>query len=127
MTANLLCIKTSYTLKALILKTQVWFPLFSLPDDVYRSKGKVLVHCVAGVSRSATLTIAYIMQRSELSMMEAFKLVKRKRHIVAPNFNFMGQLMELERRLQEGSTPRDLTVDLGIDLDRQKSAWMRAS
>ena len=92
----------------------------SLADDVYRTNGKVLVHCVAGVSRSATITIAYIMQRSLLSMMDAFKLVKRQRHIVAPNFNFMGQLMELERRLQDGSAPRDLTFNLGIDADRQK-------
>ena len=89
-------------------------------DEAIESGGKVLVHCVAGVSRSATITIAYIMQRSLLSMMDAFKLVKRQRHIVAPNFNFMGQLMELERRLQDGSAPRDLTFNLGIDADRQK-------
>ena len=90
---------------------------FLLTDDVQRSGGRVLVHCVAGVSRSATITIAYIMLRTRLSMMEAFHFVKRHRHIVAPNFNFMGQLMELERRLQDGSISRDLTVDLGIDAD----------
>lgn len=41
-----------------------------------------MVHCMAGVSRSVTLVIAYIMQKSEASFSSAFNYVKSKRPIV---------------------------------------------
>lgn len=49
------------------------------------SKGVVLVHCYFGVSRSATVVIAYIMKKYQLTYTEAFEKVKSKRHIVFPN------------------------------------------
>lgn len=36
------------------------------------AKGSVLVHCHAGVSRSATCTIAYLMQEKDMQFQEAF-------------------------------------------------------
>jgi protein-tyrosine phosphatase len=42
----------------------------------------VLVHCMAGVSRSATLVIAFLMRSRSLSFQQAFRLVKQKRKIV---------------------------------------------
>lgn len=48
-------------------------------------KGAVLVHCYFGVSRSATVVIAYIMKKYGLSYSEAFEKVKAKRSIVYPN------------------------------------------
>ena len=69
-------------------------------DKVYGDGGHVLIHCQAGVSRSSTLAIAYIMARSDLAMLDAFRFVKSRRSIVAPNFNFMGQLLEFETALK---------------------------
>lgn len=53
---------------------------------------KVYVHCVAGISRSATLVIAYIMKTRSMNFMEAFDLVKQKRKIIDPNEGFVRQL-----------------------------------
>ena len=66
----------------------------------------MLIHCQAGVSRSSTLAIAYVMARSRLPMLDAFRFVKSRRAIVAPNFNFMGQLLEFETALKHGGAPR---------------------
>ncbi|XP_037072878.1 dual specificity protein phosphatase 10-like [Pollicipes pollicipes] len=69
-------------------------------DCARRLGARVLVHCVAGVSRSPTIAIAYIMKRLPMSMLEAYQHVKARRPIISPNLNFMGQLLEWERRLR---------------------------
>ena len=52
----------------------------------------VLVHCRAGVSRSATLAIAFVMVYKELNVTEAFLHVRKQRPIIGPNGGFMKQL-----------------------------------
>jgi len=76
------------------------------------SGDKVLVHCQAGVSRSPTIVLAYLMARYNWSMMTAFCYVKSRRHIIAPNFNFMGQLMEFEQRCASGELRHCLRDDI---------------
>ncbi|CAH2002478.1 unnamed protein product [Acanthoscelides obtectus] len=56
------------------------------------ANGAVLVHCYFGVSRSATVVIAHIMKKYQLSYAEAFEKVKAKRSIVYPNEGFITQL-----------------------------------
>jgi dual specificity MAP kinase phosphatase len=72
-------------------------------DGALASSGRVLVHCQAGVSRSPTIVLAYLIARTQRSLSDAFTLVKDKRPIVAPNINFMGQLLEFE---QQALAPR---------------------
>ncbi|EDV22942.1 uncharacterized protein TRIADDRAFT_14780, partial [Trichoplax adhaerens] len=60
--------------------------------------GKVLVHCVGGVSRSATICIAYLVHAYSYSVNQAYDYVKKKRPIISPNLNFMGQLMAYQSR-----------------------------
>lgn len=62
--------------------------------------GGVLVHCVAGMSRSATIVIAYIMKTKGLTLHQAFAHVKKCRPIAQPNFGFMKQLEQFEARLR---------------------------
>uniref|UniRef100_A0AAG5CUH1 Protein-tyrosine-phosphatase n=1 Tax=Anopheles atroparvus TaxID=41427 RepID=A0AAG5CUH1_ANOAO len=52
----------------------------------------VLVHCYFGVSRSATIVIAYLMEKYRLGYEAAFQRVKAKRRFVMPNPGFMNQL-----------------------------------
>lgn len=75
-------------------------PLSFLPPDEARGqKCGVLVHCLAGISRSVTVTVAYLMQKLNLSMNDAYDIVKMKKSNISPNFNFMGQLLDFERTL----------------------------
>ncbi|CAG5096991.1 Similar to MKP-4: Dual specificity protein phosphatase MPK-4 (Drosophila melanogaster) [Cotesia congregata] len=61
-------------------------------DNALQNDKKVLVHCYFGVSRSATLVIAYIMKKHKLTYEDAYKLVKSKRRFVGPNPGFIAQL-----------------------------------
>lgn len=54
----------------------------------------VLVHCFAGVSRSASVVIAYMMYHKEWTYEEAYEYVKFKRPMVEPNQGFVRQLKE---------------------------------
>lgn len=63
--------------------------------------GTVLVHCFAGVSRSATIVIAYLMKHHKMEMREALTFVRSKRPWVNPNFGFMGQLRRFGIQLKE--------------------------
>lgn len=56
------------------------------------SNGKVLVHCYFGMSRSATLVIAYIMKKYRMGFNDAYELVRQKRRFVCPNLGFQAQL-----------------------------------
>uniref|UniRef100_H3C1F4 Dual specificity protein phosphatase n=1 Tax=Tetraodon nigroviridis TaxID=99883 RepID=H3C1F4_TETNG len=65
-------------------------------DEARGQKCGVLVHCLAGISRSVTVTVAYLMQKLNLSMNDAYDIVKMKKSNISPNFNFMGQLLDFE-------------------------------
>ena len=62
----------------------------------FEAGGKVLVHCAAGVSRSASLVVAYVMQEKQWGMAQALSWVREKRPIIAPNPAFMRQLGDWE-------------------------------
>ena len=61
---------------------------------------RIVVHCHAGISRSATAVIAYIMKTLRMTLNEAMKFVQTRRHVVCPNFSFMGQLRSYQDDLQ---------------------------
>ncbi|XP_044726736.1 dual specificity protein phosphatase Mpk3 isoform X2 [Chrysoperla carnea] len=66
-----------------------------------RSHNKgILVHCLAGVSRSVTITVAYLMYKCSLNLNDAFNLVRSRKSNIAPNFHFMEQLHNFERELK---------------------------
>lgn len=67
--------------------------------STFREKGsKVLVHCKMGISRSASVVIAYAMKAFNMSLEEALSLVKKKRSCIKPNKAFCGQLKTYEVR-----------------------------
>lgn len=56
----------------------------------------VLIHCYAGVSRSVTVTIAYLMKFYGLNFKKALGLVREKRKQIYPNSGFVNQLKFFE-------------------------------
>lgn len=68
-------------------------------DQVKHSGGKVLVHCEAGISRSPTICMAYIMRTQRLRLDAAFDIIKQRRAVISPNFSFMGQLLQYESEI----------------------------
>ncbi|XP_048092366.1 dual specificity protein phosphatase 18 [Alosa alosa] len=67
---------------------------------VEEQSGRTLVHCNAGVSRSSTLCLAYLMKYRDMSLVEAHRWVKARRPLIRPNSGFWKQLIEYERRLR---------------------------
>ncbi|XP_022667505.1 dual specificity protein phosphatase 15-like [Varroa destructor] len=64
--------------------------------------GNVLVHCLAGASRSVTIAVAYIMAVTSLNSREALRAVRGARDIACPNDGFQKQLHDFEgRKLNE--------------------------
>ncbi|KAL7416113.1 hypothetical protein BDY24DRAFT_368944 [Mrakia frigida] len=61
----------------------------ALSDDV---EGGVLVHCQAGMSRSATVVAAYLMSEHELSVEDALTTIRRARRCIQPSDAFLAQL-----------------------------------
>lgn len=58
--------------------------------------GHVLIHCLAGMSRSVTVAVAYIMSATQLSWKEALKVVRSGRAVANPNRGFQTQLNDFE-------------------------------
>lgn len=61
---------------------------------------KILVHCLAGASRSATIVIAYIMWKNQLEFFEAINYVAQIRSI-NPNYGFVKQLKIFDELLKK--------------------------
>ena len=60
---------------------------------------KVYVHCAAGVCRSVSIVIAYLIKKENMSYSDALKLVKQKRRFAKPNWNFENQLKNYEKEV----------------------------
>uniref|UniRef100_A0AAR5QA02 Dual specificity protein phosphatase 19 n=1 Tax=Dendroctonus ponderosae TaxID=77166 RepID=A0AAR5QA02_DENPD len=67
-------------------------------DVCVRNKTNVLVHCNAGISRSASVVIAYLIIKRNLLFDDAYALVKQARATVKPNDGFMKQLQHLKKK-----------------------------
>lgn len=81
----------------------------------------VLVHCRAGISRSATVIMAYLIQYYQYSLEEAFDFIKLKHPYISPNFNFMGQLLQFQNqktKSSDGTTPESWTEQQSTDCEQ---------
>jgi atypical dual specificity phosphatase len=77
----------------------------------------------AGVSRSASLVLAYLMEYCNFSLYDAYKFVRERRRVISPNAGFSKQLEEYEKELRKTSsvtlepsvhTPLDMQLNLQL-------------
>jgi hypothetical protein len=84
---------------------------------------KVLVHCMHGRSRSATIILAYLMKKEGWTLREAYVHVKLRRPIVGPDKYLKHQLIEYEKHLfgkssfQSVEEFREVQVQLSPELE----------
>lgn len=89
----------------------------SVADKIHsvgRKRGAVLVHCAAGVSRSASLCLAYLMKYHRVSLAEAHAWVKARRPVIRPNGGFWRQLIEYERKLFGRNSVKMIQTPYGV-------------
>ena len=61
--------------------------------------GKVLVHCMQGISRSATIVIAYLIFTTKMTFTDSYNLCRKLRPCTNPNMGFIAQLEQWWQRL----------------------------
>lgn len=70
-----------------------WDDTFKYITKAKNEGSKVLVHCKMGVSRSASVVIAYAMKANNWDFSKALGHVKGKRTCIKPNKSFLSQLV----------------------------------
>jgi protein-tyrosine phosphatase len=68
-------------------------------DDAIEKNQKVLIHCYAGISRSATIVISYLMKKNKITFEKAYEMVKKTRSCISPNLSFYVALKEYEKTI----------------------------
>ncbi|KAJ2357175.1 hypothetical protein GGF43_001625, partial [Coemansia sp. RSA 2618] len=72
---------------------------FAYIDEARTQHGGVLVHCQLGVSRSASLVIAYVMRTMRVGLDAAYEYVRLRAPCISPNISLVSQLSEYSRAL----------------------------
>ncbi|KAG0692623.1 Dual specificity protein phosphatase 13 isoform A [Chionoecetes opilio] len=82
-------------------------------DKALKEGGRVFVHCVCGISRSASLVVAFLMLKRGMNVTTAVSTIKKKRNVY-PNQGFLSQLCDLDYELRKsGELPAE-NPDLGL-------------
>jgi len=122
-------------------------PICNWIDKARAEGGKVLVHCRVGVSRSATVTIAYVMKYLALPLVDAYLIVRSRRLsvLIQPNMRLLYNLCGWEVKLamerakstrtnsvaspdptSQSQTQTEVCADDGVDMTRLRQELARS-
>lgn len=62
-------------------------------NQAVESNSNILIHCMAGISRSVSLIIYYFMKKYNAEYNDIYQSIRNKRSIVNPNPSFKNQLL----------------------------------
>jgi tyrosine-protein phosphatase len=104
------------------------YRLVKIMEDRVSQGKRVLVHCQCGVSRSASLIVAYGLYKNPgISVQEAYDAVKKRSKWIGPNMNLIMQLQEFRNGLLRANGDRAFhNQGYGLPLSR-KSAGLPSS
>lgn len=88
-------------------------PVNDFINEAERENGRVLIHCQAGISRSACLTINYVRIKNQWTLKESLEYVIQQRPEVHPNRSFMEQLIQQEILSNSDGSSSILYEDIG--------------
>ncbi len=66
-------------------------------NEAEKNKLACLIHCLAGISRSATLVIYHLMRKHKLTAKDALERLENIRFSVCPNYGFWRKLCIAEK------------------------------
>jgi protein-tyrosine phosphatase len=98
-----------------------FFKVIDFIDREHAKGGKTLVHCRAGISRSATICLAYLIKTRGYGWEQAYNFVKQRRSLINPNFNFMGQLQKFESECKERENKSKIDPDDSMQISPENS------
>lgn len=78
--------------------TKYFIPVSEIIDKALKNNERVFIHCFAGISRSATIVIAFLVLKKNMSVSQAIHYIRKKRPI-NPNEGFINQLCILENNI----------------------------
>ena len=86
------------------------------------SSTKILVYCVQGISRSASVVIAYLIRHANMTLKVAYEHVQGRRQLARPRDVFVTELQSIEKSvfgfehptLQECELPAG-TIKIRVD------------
>ncbi|KAF9138843.1 hypothetical protein BGX30_008671 [Mortierella sp. GBA39] len=99
---------------------------FAMIDEAMAAsngQGKTLVHCQLGVSRSASLVIAYVMRARGMGLTEAYDYVKQRSGVISPNMSLMYQLAEFEKGLKKQGDGFFTTSEFATAPGQNRDSW----
>lgn len=84
------------------------YRLVKIMDDRVQQGKRVLVHCQCGVSRSASLIVAYGLYKDpQVSVQDAYDRAKKRSRWIGPNMNLIMQLQEFRNGLLRANESRN--------------------
>lgn len=70
---------------------------YSFIENCINNNGKILIHCMAGISRSTTFVIVYFIKKYKYSYDKSIEIIKKVNKFASPNKGYVAQLKKLEK------------------------------
>ncbi|CAD8059091.1 unnamed protein product [Paramecium primaurelia] len=92
------------------------FPLYKYFDqatkfiDNHSLKTNILIHCYAGISRSAAICAAYMMQKYKWNLNQTLRHIQQRRRFINPNPGFIKQLQDYEQKMKTKQIRKNSSV-----------------
>eukprot|EP01111_Echinosteliopsis_oligospora_P009794 TRINITY_DN2938_c0_g1_i1.p1 TRINITY_DN2938_c0_g1~~TRINITY_DN2938_c0_g1_i1.p1 ORF type:complete len:182 (+),score=48.81 TRINITY_DN2938_c0_g1_i1:174-719(+) len=102
---------------------------FEFIEEAHKSGGVVFVHCLAGISRSSSVIIGFLMFKNKLTFEQAYEHVKSKRYIISPNEGFRKQLVFLQEIAADFKSPliAEFIANIASEAKKEREFWKSIS